>query len=721
MMSDTLHELVLHGVRPEPLASYLKGLGIIRLVAQQKEPGLRAFWRDDELVLVTSLDMEGLMDFFLTEYRPTPIVSPWHGSCGFYPETETVRHIRQSHDPRLERYRAVILMVQGYLTHNGINENPVNMKDKEMIRRIVRELRNQLPDDSIAWIDAAVVVLDQSLAEPGILGKGGSDAHLEFAHNFMQRIDSLLLGKESDFSKNALISALAGEESSSGSVLVDAASGQFDPGRAGGPNMTAGFGGAFQVNPWDYVLLIEGVTMLAAQPARRLYSSATQAAAAPFSTSCSPIGYESAASKERSRTGSSGEFWAPLWTKSLSISEIQMVFSEGRSNVARGHANTGLEFSIAVSNLGIDESVHEFARFGFLQRFGKKNHLATPLGRFVVRPGQHAALLEELVPWLARIENGGRDELPASTVSAKRLLENNMMEYARVPSSARAQDVLLSLVSLHRVLGRGKRDDRLRPLEPLSREWIKTCDDTSPEYALALSVAAWVATCRRIYLRELMMPVNRDERGWFAWNTGSGSIGKLTADPLRAMERLQEVVLAASPTDGAHLGPWAAAHSDVARFLDGEVDVRRTFDLIGALALVDVTAFFGVRSQRSATTAVPLPVTYCVVKPFFAPEARFVSMDGDAKLLMPTSPILSALERHDPAEAANAARAALIARGFVPVGVVRGGRTDPYHGPKWLVSPALRCHLYAGLLFPVQHVEVIMAQCLRQTQKEVSV
>ena len=57
--------------------AYLKALGIFRLVAEQKDSGARAFWQIDAFFLRSALDREALVKFFLHEYRPTPIVSPW--------------------------------------------------------------------------------------------------------------------------------------------------------------------------------------------------------------------------------------------------------------------------------------------------------------------------------------------------------------------------------------------------------------------------------------------------------------------------------------------------------------------------------------------------------------------------------------------------------------------------------------------------------------------
>lgn len=74
------------GCSPTPLAHYLKALGILRLVAEQRDPQARGWWRDETFHLATGLDDGALRRFFLDEYRPTPIIAPWNGGTGFYPK-----------------------------------------------------------------------------------------------------------------------------------------------------------------------------------------------------------------------------------------------------------------------------------------------------------------------------------------------------------------------------------------------------------------------------------------------------------------------------------------------------------------------------------------------------------------------------------------------------------------------------------------------------------
>lgn len=82
----------LTGLRPDALATYLAGLGVLRLVAEQRDPGVRAFWRDERFVVVTILEWAEIEKFFIEDYAPTPILAPWNMESGFFslkPDSET--------------------------------------------------------------------------------------------------------------------------------------------------------------------------------------------------------------------------------------------------------------------------------------------------------------------------------------------------------------------------------------------------------------------------------------------------------------------------------------------------------------------------------------------------------------------------------------------------------------------------------------------------------
>jgi len=67
--------LTLAGCAPAPLASYLKALGVLRLVSEQADGDAKGHWQDDAFVLISRLDAGALEEFLLERYRPTPLVA----------------------------------------------------------------------------------------------------------------------------------------------------------------------------------------------------------------------------------------------------------------------------------------------------------------------------------------------------------------------------------------------------------------------------------------------------------------------------------------------------------------------------------------------------------------------------------------------------------------------------------------------------------------------
>jgi CRISPR-associated protein Csx17 len=57
-------ELYLSGCTPEPLMSYLKALGILRLVAEQADSEAQGAWRGGVFVLASTFDEAALLKFF---------------------------------------------------------------------------------------------------------------------------------------------------------------------------------------------------------------------------------------------------------------------------------------------------------------------------------------------------------------------------------------------------------------------------------------------------------------------------------------------------------------------------------------------------------------------------------------------------------------------------------------------------------------------------------
>src|SRR5207247_514959 len=119
------------------------------------------------------------------------------------------------------------------------------------------------------------------------------------------------------------------------------------------------------------------------------------------------------------------EFWAPIWSRSVTLGELRALLTEGRAAIEDKTARDGLQFAIAVHGLGLARGVSECQRYGLLQREPRKPRKATPLGRVRVRESPRASLVGELDRggWLNRLREavGGDDGSTGLRASARKL------------------------------------------------------------------------------------------------------------------------------------------------------------------------------------------------------------------------------------------------------------------------------------------------------------
>src|SRR5262249_57036507 len=132
----------------------------------------------------------------------------------------------------------------------------------------------------------------------------------------------------------------------------------------------ARFEAASRVNPWDFVLMIEGALLFAGSVARRLGAAGSSRAVFPFTVESVAVGYGSATASEETTDGSRAELWLPLWEDGCIHAEVRHLFAEGRAQVGRRQAKNAVEFALAANLLGVSRGVYSFARYGFLKRNG---------------------------------------------------------------------------------------------------------------------------------------------------------------------------------------------------------------------------------------------------------------------------------------------------------------------------------------------------------------
>lgn len=574
----------LHGCRPEPIAHYLKALGIFRLVSQQKDSKARAFWEDNVFCIRTSLDKRELETFFLEEYVPSGIVAPWNGGSGFYPKDKKdgIDSLSKSSATRFGRYREVIESSRQAISALGLKAKP----EKEQKEDMLRWCRNNFHDHALAWLDAAYLLTDDNPIYPPLLGTGGNDGRLEFSNNFMLRLTEIF-DMDSGMAKEEGYVWLRGalfEQHAHG--LVKRAIGQFYPGAAGGANATTGFDGDAVVNPWDFVFTLEGAILFAAASSRRLDGYRQGGLSYPFTVRQIGAGYGSASTSDESN--SRAEMWLPVWSNPTALSELEMLFSEGRAHVGRKRAVNGVDFARAIASLGVDRGINSFYRYGFQVRNGLA-YFATPLGRWDVQYRQEVDLINEsgLSSWLDSFRRaGGTDRAPNSIRRALNKVEDCIMYVCQYGGASRMTDLLIALGEAEATLALNPRfveSNFLKPIPLLPKGWLEAIDDDSVEYRLASSIAS-------ISFRENMSPVSVDRSvSWLKQESHPRVVwgeGSLLDNLYRVFSRR---ILDWQKDDQKGIpiaGSIGASLDDVNLFLSDQVDEQRLSDIIRGLSLL---------------------------------------------------------------------------------------------------------------------------------------
>jgi CRISPR-associated protein Csx17 len=601
----------------------------LRLVGEQLDADATGRWDEDTFIIRSYSDAARLEEFFLNEYRPTPIVSPWNGRSGFNTarsrkSEQLLGYVETSKDQRLAQLRAAISV--------GRDIYEIGTKEEWDKDRWVQACRANFPDDAVKWLDAVAVLTDDRVVYPFLLGTGGNLGSMDLSNNFIERLgDALGLphGRKAapeEVRTGWLRAALFAKETS---PLVSAAPGQFNPGSKARE----------LVNPWDFVLTIEGSLLFASGAARRMGAGGTGTIAMPFMVGASAVGFPSNAEDERAR----GEMWAPVWDSPVSCSELARLIGEGRSSWGRRQARNGLDFARAAASLGVDRGVDSFERFSFLERHGQ-DMIAVPSGTIVVRHRPEALLLSHLDRWIDSVRR--LQDVPSGIKTVLRRISASQFEVATGGGSKALQDVLVAVAVLESLIARSsKMWEQVRSPVPrlAANQWLPLLDDGSGEFRLAAALASqedrlpfgapddFARKASSVAL--LLRPMILSDRRALTWSNGPARVPGLgvaeLAQVLSAALRLRMRDAMAKPqrgdgtTDEGQVGvepafdfAIPAAPADIAAFVAGETDDRRISDLLSACLL------FGWRDRPKLPwvlddDATPSP-SWALIAPFFA-------------------------------------------------------------------------------------------------------
>ena len=652
-------QILLRGCAPEPLIHYLKALGILRLIAEQLDPQARAAWHGDTFMLETEKTEEELVDFFLNRYRPTPIVAPWNGSSGFYPKDAKQRKLFtalcNANNKRFIDYSETLAAARLI-----VGDRPEQPKADEKAA-MLQDARQVFPDKAVDWLDAAFVLGEEKPEYPPLLGSGGNDGRLDFTVNFVARLLSVFPEtlrnekrpqEEIKRSNTQIRAALFADQIA---TLENVAVGQFYPAGAGGANADQGATGNSYVNPWDFIIALEGSLMLASATVRQLSAGARTKASFPFTVQNSNIGYGTATDNEKVRA----EIWLPLWSRFTSYAEIAHIFKEGRVKFSNRRAvRTGFDFARAVAELGVDRGIDAFQRYAFIERNGQAN-LATPLGIFEVRERPLATRLYEL-DRNRRLDIFFRatsdDKTPPRFVRARKRIEEAMFKLCATGNVAHLRETLIALGAAEAELSEGERFREeakkkkileLRPLTGLSLRWVHKCDDGSNEFRIAAALAAIRGEGQVGSFRSNIESFDDASRNWSQRSTSAvWSNAELEENLALVLQRRSVDARSQSLSHPPISSCRFASLAGVAAFLNHETDDEKLEDLLQGLILVDWSKDKTPKSEVEKRKVPPtLSRAYVLLKLLFLPEGKFRSRPDVETIVIEHEPSIIPLLR----------------------------------------------------------------------------
>lgn len=375
------------GLTPDTLGNYLASLGLLRIITC-KWPNARCCWRDGVFtVLGKSIDIDAIKEQVELAYvseslltygikRGAKIKSPWFDA--------------QTTDTDNKESTATAMW------------------------------RATCAESVLALLSSHISLSDRLNFNP-IFGTGGNSSARIFAEGWMDArhaIDKLMAKPQQKASLSASLAAYL-----RGDVVEHPSYPKRKPSQKGfGWNLASWFSAANksynsstrkastdgQITPWAMLLACEAFPLLAGSASRQLGSQRKATGAFPFITrSLAPIAEQAVGQRL-------AEFWAPVWLRPLTLSEITSLFQSGKAEVDGKAALTSAAFASAIIHRGIDSGIQEFRSFTLL-RTTSENTFESRLGAVVSIPLAGPAISEATRRILAL-----RDRLPIDTEGTKK-------------------------------------------------------------------------------------------------------------------------------------------------------------------------------------------------------------------------------------------------------------------------------------------------------------
>lgn len=628
--------VLLAGLGTRPLSRYLATVGLHRIIAEQLAPQARMTWVSDGPVLSDGPDRAELGEFLLDHYAPTPLVAPWNDKDqgGFQPgadgrSAKLLSAITAATSDRLRTYQETVRTVRNLVASSTWQQLAASSDGKH---RLVTLLRNRVPESVVRFIDASVALTSDGPAYPPLLGTGANIGRLNLVTNYLEHLIRLMGENAAPEARRAtwLAELLDGHPTDG----VKGSPGQYDGHGVAAMNMVRVGKALERINPWTFVLSMEGAISFSASATVRL-GTAQRAVAAPYMVRATAAGYGSAVAGETGK----GEFWAPIWAGSVVWPELDTLIAEGRCLWRGKQAVSGLDLIRAAKTRGIDRGIGSFERYAIVERNGQ-SPIAVHLAAVPVSVNDTPAVRStgELDGWLRAISRGANP--PARIASLRRRVDRAIYQLSEQPRSAEARSLLVLVFEAERAAVRSRtflESTRVFAVPRLGRSWPALLDDGSAEFAVASRLAAgWEPDARAKHrcLADLLRPVRRDgldpvldPDGPVVPGLGERPLYDVLAEVM-AVRALTGPAPQADEIDTAVRGRWvqfpivqpAAVRAEqcwVEELATGSLDERLLAEHLAACLLIDPRALGSYRPTAKPTPVEPSPM-WRLLAPWFS-------------------------------------------------------------------------------------------------------
>ena len=465
------HRVTLKGCTTEPMAGYLKALGVFRLISEQADRKARGWWAGNSFYLESKFDADALSRFFLDEYVPTAIVAPWNGGSGFVEGDRRVGldAILASGLPRLAEYRRTIGQIFTWPEFSG-GESTLG----QMIDAVHAMAPGKPKDDALKLLEAAEGVM-QGLSSPTESLLSLTTTQLKISAPALaakvRKLRTAVNKSKRSAGKGEMVRACRNRLGDGAVAWLDCAVVLRTATELKYPPLLGTGGGEGRL---DYTnSFMERVSSLLLKPGleersllqNALFAAPTDALAnaavgqhdpgraggfnqgqevetknfptnpwdfvltleggvawacgaarrqgtTAHGVSCSPFTVRARAigygsAEANDEEVARAEVWMPTWERPARYEEFRMLLREGRAEWGGRPVNNGLEFAEAAASLGTDRGIAAFVRYSLLKRRGD-SYVALPVGRVPVREQKDSDLLQELDRVLQTVDGFAR-------------------------------------------------------------------------------------------------------------------------------------------------------------------------------------------------------------------------------------------------------------------------------------------------------------------------